>query len=65
MSATQLERKQQASGQRALARADGYRHGLYGVETLRLIQHPDYRFAYDAGYQDGALSRERSMAGAS
>ena len=58
MSATQQERRAGASSQRAIARGDGYRDGLYGVLSRRLGQPPDLRFDYDAGHRDGDKARE-------
>lgn len=63
MSAAQIERMQSASSPRGRARGSGYLDGLYGVENRRLGQHPDCRFAYDAGYRDGAGSRDNILAG--
>ncbi len=62
MSATQQERMRLAMSARARARADGYLDGLYGVESRRLAQHPDYCFAYDAGHRDGVRAREEAEA---
>ena len=51
---------------RIQARADGYRDALLQLATRRLAQHPNYRFAYDAGYLDGeqALEVARALDGA-
>lgn len=61
MSATQQERCQQARSGRGRTRGDGYLDGLYGIETRRIAQPPDYRFAYDAGYRDDERARADSM----
>ena len=61
MSATQQERMQAARTPRAQARAAGYLDGLYGIETRRLMQPPDHRFAYAAGHRDGTRAREEAM----
>ena len=61
VSATQQERMAEARMPRAKARGDGYLDGLYGVEPRPLMQHPDYRFAYDAGHRDGSDARARSL----
>ena len=65
MSTTQQERRQAANSHRGVARGQGYLHGLYGVESSRMMLHPDHRFAYDMGYHDGAKAREAALAGRS
>jgi hypothetical protein len=62
MSATQQERMQHARSGRGRARGSGYLDGLYGIESRRLAEHPDYRFAYEAGYRDGERARADAMA---
>jgi hypothetical protein len=62
MSATQQERMQHARSGRGRARGSGYLDGLYGIESRRLAEHPDYRFAYKAGYSDGERARSDAMA---
>jgi hypothetical protein len=62
MSATQQERMQSARSGRGRARGSGYLDGLYGIESRRLAEHPDYRFAYEAGYRDGEQARAEAMA---
>lgn len=62
MSATQQERMQSARSHRGQARGGGYLDGLYGIESRRLAEHPDHRFAYEAGYRDGERARAEAMA---
>lgn len=54
----QTQRKAAARTPRAKARADGYLDGLYCIEGRREMHPPFERFAYDAGYLDGARARE-------
>jgi len=49
--------------QRIDARARGYRDALMGAPSRRFLEHPDHRFAYDAGTRDGIRARTALVAG--
>jgi hypothetical protein len=59
MPTTQQERMIAAMSPRAKARAEGYLDSLYGIGTRRVMQHPEVRFDYDAGYRDGCAAIDR------